>query len=594
MNLFVNPFALILLVSGLATIFTALIIFKRIKQSEKSFAIVLGLSGWWALGYSAELFSTTYATMFFWLKTEYIGICLLPPTLFMFIRAFISSQKPIIKPFYALLFATPIITTILVWTNDYHHFYYTSLTVDHSGSFPVFKIKPAFWYYIFTAYFYAVIVWSIYTLATAFKNGDKIYQKQKNVILNAMVVPWVGNILYKFGISPNQNIDLTPFAFIITAFIISFGLIRYKLLDVIPAAREKIFESMQDGVLVLDTTQKVIDRNTQMSEILLLFNQKIIGASLVKLFPGNEKLMQGIADRKKQTIEIEIKNKQGGQYYEVDINILLDKSSDYNGCILIFHDITRRKKDALALEALNQLKDRLFSIIAHDLRSPLINITDMVKLIDDKVITEEEFRSFLPELSKNLNYTSSLLDNLLHWSKSQLKGESIHPVANDMMDIVEHEIVYFNQKAAEKGIKLKHIIDASTMALVDAEMIQLVIRNLIGNAIKFCKKNDSITVSTNCNDKNEVVVCVKDTGSGMKPGTVERLFMPDTFTMRGTNNEQGTGLGLQLCKDFIEKNNGKIWVTTVWGEGSSFCFTVPATFTNKTTNIIDKAKLQVS
>ena len=104
MNLLVNPFALILLVSGLATIFTALVIYKRIRKSELSFALLLGLSGWWALTYSIELFSTSYSSMLFWLKLEYIGICLLPPTLFIFIRAFISSQRPIIKPFYALLF----------------------------------------------------------------------------------------------------------------------------------------------------------------------------------------------------------------------------------------------------------------------------------------------------------------------------------------------------------------------------------------------------------------------------------------------------------------------------------------------------------
>jgi signal transduction histidine kinase len=105
-------------------------------------------------------------------------------------------------------------------------------------------------------------------------------------------------------------------------------------------------------------------------------------------------------------------------------------------------------------------------------------------------------------------------------------------------------------------------------------MVQLVIRNLIGNAIKYCSEDDYIIVSATANF-NEVTVCIKDTGSGMKPEIVEKLFMFETFTIRGTNNEQGTGLGLQLCKDFIEKNNGKIWVKTELNVGSKFYFTMP-------------------
>jgi signal transduction histidine kinase len=312
-----------------------------------------------------------------------------------------------------------------------------------------------------------------------------------------------------------------------------------------------------------------------MRDILSSHDKTIIGLSLPGLFPENEKLIQSVAERKKNSLEIVMVDKEAERYYEVDINVLLDKTNDYNGCILIFHDITQRKKDALSLVALNQLKDRIFSIVAHDLRSPLINITDMVKLIGDEAITEKEFRMFLPQLSKSLNYTSGLLDNLLHWSKSQLNGEVINPVVVDIRNIVQHEILYYQARAIEKGIKLQHSIEEATPVEADVEMIQLVIRNLVGNAVKFCSTGDTITLSASYNNLNEVVIRIRDTGSGMKPDTVERLFLPQTFTTRGTNNEQGTGLGLQLCKDFVEKNNGKIWATSEWGKGSDFYFTLP-------------------
>ncbi|GEO09680.1 sensor histidine kinase [Segetibacter aerophilus] len=574
MHLSLNPYALILSVSGLATIILSIIIYTRLKSAERSFAFVIGLAGWWALTYAGELFSSNLSTIKFWLQLEYVGITLLPLALLLFIHVFIFKQKLVIRPFHAWIALIPVSTLVLVFTNDYHHYYYKSLSVNSSGAFPLLTIEPSFWYYVFTAYFYAALAWSIYSLATAFKTADRIYVKQKRIIFYALVIPWIFNILYKLGVRAEQNIDLTPFAFIATSTIISFGLLRYKLLDIIPEAREKIFESMQDGVLVLDSYNTVIDKNSQMECVLSHLPEKIIGAQLFTLFPLAHQLYQGVMERRKNTIEIEIEKNGSKNYYEVDINVLTDRTSDYSGCILIFNNITQRKKDAISLAALNEQKDRLFSIIAHDVRSPLINIMDMVRLIDEQVITETEFKTYLPELSKNLNYTSSLLDNLLHWSKSQLKGEVINPGNLDIRKIVKHEIAYYQQKATQKGIYLSSTIEDETGVFVDAEMIQLVIRNLIGNAIKYCSKEDYIIVSATV-DAGQVTICVKDTGSGMKPEIVEKLFRFETFTIRGTNNERGTGLGLQLCKDFVEKNNGKIWVTTELNVGSKFYFTMP-------------------
>ena len=576
MHLTTNPYALILATSGIATILMSLIIFSRLKSAERSFALVIGLAGWWALTYSGELWSTSLASMLFWLKLEYVGIAFLSPALAFFIKVFTSQQRFYLKPHHLLIIVIPIITVYLVSTNDVHHLYYKSLSIQKFGALTTLKIVPYKWYYIFTTYFYSILAWTIFSLITAFKRGDQMYKKQKNIILYAVLIPWVFNIFYKIGFSPDENIDATPFAFIATSLIISFGLLRYKLLDIIPASREKIFESMQDGVLVLDANDKVIDKNKQMEILLPTLTNKIRRVNLSGLFPSAKNLLEGVKERRKNRVEIDIEGADGVTYFEVDINVLFDRRADYGGCILIFNNITQRKKDALSLIALNELKDRLFSIIAHDLRSPLINIMDMVKLIDEQVITEKEFKLLLPELSKNLNYTSGLLDNLLHWSKSQLKGERIKPVKLDIRKIIQPEIEYYQQKATEKGIYLNSTVEDETLVYIDEEMIQLVVRNLIGNAIKYCTSQDHIVVSSTHNSSSEVTICVADTGSGMNAETASKLFMLKTFTTRGTNNEQGTGLGLQLCKDFISKNKGRIWVTTEEGIGSKFFFTIPS------------------
>ena len=205
MHLTTNPYALILATSGVATIIMSLIIFSRLKSAERSFALVIGLAGWWAISYSAELWSNNLTTMLFWLKLEYIGIAFLSPALAFFIKVFTSNQKFYLKPPHSLIAIIPIITVYLVSTNDVHHLYYKSISIEQKGAFPTLKIQPYTWYYIFTTYFYAILAWTIFSLIKAFQREDQMYKKQKNIILYAVLIPWIVNILYKLGLGPDEN-----------------------------------------------------------------------------------------------------------------------------------------------------------------------------------------------------------------------------------------------------------------------------------------------------------------------------------------------------------------------------------------------------
>jgi hypothetical protein len=136
MHLSLNPYALILSVSGLATIILSIVIYNRLKSAERSFAFVIGLAGWWAMTYAGELFSSNLAAVKFWLKLEYLGITMLPLALLLFIHVFIFKQKLVLRLFHAWIALVPVSTLLLVFTNDYHHYYYKSLTIDTIGAFP--------------------------------------------------------------------------------------------------------------------------------------------------------------------------------------------------------------------------------------------------------------------------------------------------------------------------------------------------------------------------------------------------------------------------------------------------------------------------
>ena len=169
----------------------------------------------------------------------------------------------------------------------------------------------------------------------------------------------------------------------------------------------------------------------------------------------------------------------------------------------------------------------------------------------------------------------NLLQNLLHWSRSQTGRIEFHPNRLNLLNIVDQNIKLVQKTAEKKNIKLINNVDSSINVQADEDMINTVIRNLLTNAIKFTPKEGEIAVSSSL-DNDFTVLSIMDSGVGMNKETVEKLFkLESTHSTCGTENESGTGLGLILCKEFVEKHGGKIWVDSELGKGSTFCFSIP-------------------
>ena len=235
---------------------------------------------------------------------------------------------------------------------------------------------------------------------------------------------------------------------------------------------------------------------------------------------------------------------------------------------------TEIQEQAQQLRELNQLKDRLFSIISHDLRSPLGSLVTLLKLTQEGFFTEEGFKDVIDELSKNVGYTSELLENLLSWAQSQMQGLKVRPSSFQISSIVDQKFALYQEQALSKGIRLKNLLEPNVTVFADSAMVDLVLRNLIANAIKFCKQGDEVSVSS-IEDENQLQISVLDTGLGISPANLQKLFGKEIFTTKGTLNERGSGLGLMLCKDFVALNSGTIWAKSVEGMGSEFFFTLP-------------------
>ena len=225
------------------------------------------------------------------------------------------------------------------------------------------------------------------------------------------------------------------------------------------------------------------------------------------------------------------------------------------------------------LENVNNVKDKLFSIVSHDLKDSLSSINGFIDLLKDGSLSREEFDNLIPELSENANNASLLLFNLLNWSKSQMQSLEPKPTLFDIQEVFEEKVKLIDQRMESKGIEL---VDHSLrdFAYADRSMFEIVVQNLLANALKFCKSGDTITISNHISN-GSCIISIADTGIGISKQNIDKLFKNSSFTTVGTNNEKGTGLGLSICKELVELNNGKIWVESTPNVGSTFYVQLP-------------------
>lgn len=229
-----------------------------------------------------------------------------------------------------------------------------------------------------------------------------------------------------------------------------------------------------------------------------------------------------------------------------------------------------------SLEASNSIKDKLFSIIGHDLRNPIGGITQLIGLIRDGDLDEEEQKTMLAEMQKQGDATLDILNALLKWGESQLKGVSIEPSFFKPKDYISKNIEALRRQAAEKGVELNDETLPALQAYADVNHFDFVIRNLMSNAIKFSHEAGKIDISARVDEQaKDVIFSVRDYGKGISQEQQQRFLKTNMDIAYGTGGEKGTGIGLMLSKEFVQANKGRIWLQSKEGEGTTFYFSLP-------------------
>ncbi|MFC2130676.1 sensor histidine kinase [Bacteroidota bacterium] len=273
-----------------------------------------------------------------------------------------------------------------------------------------------------------------------------------------------------------------------------------------------------------------------------------------------------------EKLQIKSESEKNLQKLNENLENLIEERT--NRLIAINQELKKSEKNLIEL---NSTKDKFFSIIAHDLKNPLGSFkqTTEVLSMDFENLSDDDKKEYIQSMDKSAKQLFELLENLLTWSRSQRGKISFDPVETDISYVINNTVSLLNFQAANKNISLECNGSESNIGLFDANMISTVIRNLISNAIKFTPEGGTIKIGSGIED-DLLTAWIQDSGIGISKDNQAKLFRLDsTHTTQGTANETGTGLGLILCKEFIEKNGGEIWVESEEGKGSTFFFTVP-------------------
>lgn len=354
----------------------------------------------------------------------------------------------------------------------------------------------------------------------------------------------------------------------------------------------QVYELSDEAYKIIDKNFNIISCNKKYAEINNQASlQDIIGKKCYEYLRsancGTEKCSLVQIMKGKETVEATIEMETDSneiKYFFLNIKPFKNEKNEILGIIECFIDITAIKKAELSLienetqlKKINATNNKLFSIIAHDLRLPFNSILGFSELLMDnkndfEIAEREEFAKGINTTAQN---TLSLLDNLLNWAKAQSGKIIIQPEKIILSSIILEVIEILTLVANFKSIALIYNQSNEIEVVADEDMVKLVLRNLVSNAIKFTKSGGDVNISAISN-QDEVEISISDNGVGMNDKARKKLFKIATnVSTSGTANEKGSGLGLVLCKEFVEKLGGTIWVESEEGVGSDFKFTLP-------------------
>lgn len=539
------------------------------------------LASFWSMLLAFESAAPSIADKIMLSRFEYFPNMIIPLFFVRFIFSYDLEQPGWFKRCYWAFWIVPVCTLLLVFTSNYHQLIWTGFSWSPAGhNILVYHHGPLF--FVAMAYSFCMVLLGFALMLSFIRKRPRYYKSKAVFLISASSFPLLSGLIYTLGLSPVEGLDISPMGILFTGLIFFWGIAREQLFDIVPAGHQLMIEKMNDGVIVLDRDNFIMDLNPA-AILSLEVHESIRGRKLELTLPALTAVASEIEPGKELRSEIFLASPVD-RWFEVMRNPLKDVHHKQLGTLLILHDITEKKraeeqlkKIADDLTEMNAMKDRLYSIIGHDLRSPFNSILGFSELLDTSYdeFSDDDRKAFAHNILIASRNTFNLLENLLEWSRIQMGRTPYEPEVLELRVVVGEVISLLRLIAEPKNIQLTNEIPSEQQVYADRNMLTTILRNLISNGIKFTLAGGSVRVSSTSHP-DHLSIKITDTGVGMAEGILKKLFRIDSLVSTpGTANEKGTGLGLILCKEFIEKHGGSIRIDSRLREGTSFTLNFP-------------------
>jgi PAS domain S-box-containing protein len=588
MNWKFTPIALPVIIALFIAIFVLVYTWQRrtMRGARPLLPLMVGLVIW-LVGSTLEALAFDANTRLFWSNFQFIGVVMVPTAWFMFSLVFTDHAAVLTRTNLTLLLIMPLLTLILLWTSPWQQFFQVSKVLNTSGPNPYWDWVPGPGFWVHVAYSYLLTIAGVVILARAYRQSARLHRRQISVMLVGAVVPWIANILFVVvRVSP---FDYTAISFLITGTAVAWGIFKVGLVEITPVIRKRVIDEMQDGVLVLDEHDRILEANPavlQMAQV----SADVIGQHMSQISDRWPELRQRFQHLTSGQEEVTLAFPDGEKrHYQISISPLLDKNDHLSGRVVMVHEITQLKQTETSLmvakeaaEAASRAKSTFLATMSHELRTPLAAIIGYSELIQERseALGYEKIVPHLKQIGTAAQGLNFLIGNILDLSKIEAERMDINISDFSVSDLVA-EVVNSVQPQMTKNRNVLELDLAPHLGLMQTDRTKLrqILLNLLGNATKFTYEGTVLLAARQDHATGCILFTVRDSGEGISDQMMDKIFQPFVQADSSfTRVHGGSGLGLTISSRFCQMLGGTIEVESRLGEGATFLVKLPVQF----------------
>jgi PAS domain S-box-containing protein len=501
----------------------------------------------------------------------------------MFVLSYAKKTELLGKKRWIFFIAVSIATALLVFTNEHHRLVWPEITPVPAERGMLLNYGHGIVLYIFAAFCTVVLAIGLVILFSTLRITPPLFRWQVWFVIAGSLIPWIGNSLYIAGVSPLPSVDPTPLGFIFTGIMFLYAIARYQMFELMPVARDALFDALVDGVIVLDEKRRIADINSAAMELTGLNLANAVGKHISKVIGSLDEAMDKVG-----AVE------GGGSHYvenpgrtiEISFSPLRDKKKATCGHLVFMRDITDKRRAELELlqakeaaEAANVAKSQFLANMSHEIRTPMNGISGFLEMLSDTNLDAEQ-ADYLKEIKTATDSLLFLINDILDYSKIEAGKMKLESIPFNLHQLIEDSVTLFTPAAFEKGTEIMTHITEGVPEGVSGDPVRLrqVLNNIIGNAVKFTEKGEvTVTVAAEASSAGRVLLRfeIKDNGIGIPDEVKSRLFQVFTQADASTTRKYGgTGLGLAISKRILDMVGGSIEVISGEEKGSRFIITI--------------------